>query len=483
RANEFPLGCVAPITIMWSSPNPLAERSSAAGAEMEGEEEEGGGVSEEVRRVWLWVHPAAAKEALREIRKACSLEGAPWVGNIEVGPVAGGLCRLRVRGARSREVLQQVLRPAVSGDPTAPSPGASGDDDVLMSSTLPAARGDQARYDEEERRVLAGKGVGDAFRGAGHAMREEASQEQGSSDSPNPSSTETEGLRFEDAARDNASLWETLETPSAMLRGGGGGRSGDNPRHQQQQQLSPGAVLAINALDPREIPPSQSRQKKRHALPAAPAPTASPPSAPPRFGAEPRESEEGDAGDAKIVGGSSDRRREAGRGKRRGPTECELQIAATALAAAATTAATAAAVPATEAAAATAAEMAVAAVGMEQVEVEARFHPRLPPVSPLWDPDARALSAELAEARPDHVLNEARRRERHARAAAARDGSAIAAFKAPAKGRNVKTAGAKGDDTGGAAGGAAVVGGGFGGGFAPVLLVSSPGVTTAAQKI
>lgn len=44
----------------------------------------GEGVAEEIRRVWLWVHPAAAKEALREIWKACSLEGAPWVGNIEV---------------------------------------------------------------------------------------------------------------------------------------------------------------------------------------------------------------------------------------------------------------------------------------------------------------------------------------------------------------------------------------------------------------
>ena len=32
----------------------------------------------------------------------------------QVGPVAGGLCRLRVRGARSHEVLQQVLRPALS---------------------------------------------------------------------------------------------------------------------------------------------------------------------------------------------------------------------------------------------------------------------------------------------------------------------------------------------------------------------------------
>lgn len=39
---------------------------------------------EEPRRVWLWVHPAGAKEALQEIRKACLLEGAPWVGLVEV---------------------------------------------------------------------------------------------------------------------------------------------------------------------------------------------------------------------------------------------------------------------------------------------------------------------------------------------------------------------------------------------------------------
>lgn len=41
--------------------------------------------------------------------------------------------------------------------------------------------------------------------------------------------------------------------------------------------------------------------------------------------------------------------------------------------------------------------------------------PPLPPsaaISPLWDADARNLSAKLADARPDHVLNEGRRRER-----------------------------------------------------------------------
>ncbi|CAN0509954.1 unnamed protein product, partial [Ectocarpus sp. 12 AP-2014] len=37
-----------------------------------------------------------------------------------------------------------------------------------------------------------------------------------------------------------------------------------------------------------------------------------------------------------------------------------------------------------------------------------QWPPRLAAVSPLWDPDARAL----ATPRPDHVLNEHRRRER-----------------------------------------------------------------------
>lgn len=39
---------------------------------------------DDVRRVWLWVHPAAAREALREVRRACALEGAPWEGSVQV---------------------------------------------------------------------------------------------------------------------------------------------------------------------------------------------------------------------------------------------------------------------------------------------------------------------------------------------------------------------------------------------------------------
>lgn len=45
----------------------------------------GRGDDEELRSVWVWVHVAAADEALLEIRKACMLRGAPWVGSVEVG--------------------------------------------------------------------------------------------------------------------------------------------------------------------------------------------------------------------------------------------------------------------------------------------------------------------------------------------------------------------------------------------------------------
>lgn len=45
---------------------------------------EANGEDEDPRTVWLWVHPAAAKEALAEIREACVLEGAPWAGLVDV---------------------------------------------------------------------------------------------------------------------------------------------------------------------------------------------------------------------------------------------------------------------------------------------------------------------------------------------------------------------------------------------------------------
>ncbi len=77
RVNEFPLGCIAPASLMWNPPD-----AGEAGADVGDDGEEGNAAT---RRVWVWVHPAAANEALRELRRACGLEGAPWQGTVEVG--------------------------------------------------------------------------------------------------------------------------------------------------------------------------------------------------------------------------------------------------------------------------------------------------------------------------------------------------------------------------------------------------------------
>ena len=397
-----------------------------------------------------------------------------------MGHVAGGLCRLRVRGARSHEVLRQVLRPAILDGPTPPSssPGDSAGDAALAQCPL-SVRGDQARKSERGITIVntdtmseedgsRGQGVVLAVEGVGATMSEESPQGRGS-DPPNLSKGK---IRFEDAARDNASLWETLETSWSIRSGGSGGRSGE-PRHDQ---ISAGTVLAINALDPRELPSTLSRN--RHALLEAPAP-ASPRSIPsefrtpgseppktgppsfggPSFGTESRESEE-ILGDGLAMGKGGGDSREAGGGERRGRKKDAPQIAAAAAAAA---------------------------------TVAAKWHQRFAPVSPLWDPDARALSAALADARPDHVLNEARRQERHSHAADADaewDGSGLATTKVfakgPSKGQKVNAEGARV----GAAGGAGF-GAGFGdtigsdgvGGFTPVLVVSSPGAATTAHEV
>lgn len=80
RVQEFPLGCIAPVTVLWSPPDPGIN----SGGDYEESEGNTTAEEEEIRRVWLWVHPAAAEEALRQLRKACVVEGAPWARNIEV---------------------------------------------------------------------------------------------------------------------------------------------------------------------------------------------------------------------------------------------------------------------------------------------------------------------------------------------------------------------------------------------------------------
>lgn len=43
-----------------------------------------GGDDDEFRRAWVWVHAAAATEALQEMKKACALADAPCRGSCKV---------------------------------------------------------------------------------------------------------------------------------------------------------------------------------------------------------------------------------------------------------------------------------------------------------------------------------------------------------------------------------------------------------------
>ncbi|CAM9685266.1 unnamed protein product, partial [Ectocarpus sp. 12 AP-2014] len=355
RANEFPLGCVAPVTVLWAPSDSIATANdedatkndhdtdgnndtSAPGAggdgggggrATEGKEEGGTGgppdgreeQQEDVRRVWVWVHPAAAKEALREIRKACDLEGSPWQGCVQAGPVPGGLCRLRVRGTRSHETVQRVLRTAAATAANVAPAAAAGDD-------------------------------------------------------------------YEGAARENAGHWRALG--ASPTKSGGGGNNNNN-NNGVPREIPSGSVLAITALDPRQQRPNGSVRSR---------------------GQRP---ESGGSRDSEGVASSSSGQRPKAVGSR------DSQGAAPA----------------------------VAAAAVEQ------WPPRSAAVSPLWDPDARAL----ADPRPDHVINEHRRRER-ARESWHSGQSTAAANK----------------ETGPPA--EKYVGGGGG---TPVILVSASGVPTTAH--
>lgn len=70
---------------MWSPAHDFSEDNNGGVPEpTEGDEQQDAEEADEMRRVWVWVHPAAAKEATRELTKACWLDGAPWVGSVEV---------------------------------------------------------------------------------------------------------------------------------------------------------------------------------------------------------------------------------------------------------------------------------------------------------------------------------------------------------------------------------------------------------------
>lgn len=269
----------------------------------------------------------------------------------------GGLCRLRVRGGRSHEIVQQVLRTepgAVAGRATAATSTAAGD-------------------------------------------------------------------HFEIAARDNATRWRALETAPGKSNGKGSGSSGAG-KGGAPRRLPAGSVLAITALDPREHRRRRQqgwRATDRRALPPPPAAATAP------TGAFPDTAQDTHAHDGSVIGGGGEKPGgSGGSGDKRISTAAEEE---------------------------------------ETAAAAEECPPRWAAVSPLWDPDARALAARLAATRPDHVINEGRRRER---ARGAWDDGA-----AGATGISAGQAAAK-DDSGG---------GGSGGGAAPVILVSASGVTTTAH--
>lgn len=236
----------------------------------------------------------------------------------KAGPVPGGLCRLRVRGTRSHEIMQRVLRTATRGlgEPAAVAVAGS-----VSPTQAPAA--------------------------------------------PPPAPAPAAGDDFETAAMVNATCWQSLRLQDVRSGVGGAG-----PR-----QLPSGSVLAITALDPRE---QRCRQQRRQ---AAPSTEAKPPAASGSAAAcgsnTAAHSGKSTTQTGKSTGGSGTHPA--------GSVPKDPEISSPEAAAAASTAVR-------------------------------EWPPRWAAVSPLWDLEARDLSAQLAAARPDHILNEARRRERRRQA-------------------------------------------------------------------
>ncbi|CAN0311272.1 unnamed protein product, partial [Discosporangium mesarthrocarpum] len=214
RFGSFPLGCMAPVNLLWSPQDhsylPQASRGSlghSPGPRSADARESRGGAGEELeeRRVWVWVHPAAYVECLDEIREACARLGTPWAGRAEVGPVSGGLGRLRLRGARAHEILSQVLRPHRLDRPNQ-SP---------MQPSSPTAAGEQGCLGG----VVAGEG-----------------------------SSEDDGGVFEASARESGERWLRLASPHHYREGVGAGA-------RMKGILPNGSVFAVTAVDPRERHP------------------------------------------------------------------------------------------------------------------------------------------------------------------------------------------------------------------------------------
>lgn len=272
----------------------------------------------------------------------------------------------------------------------------------------------------------------------------------------------SEGVSFEDAALENGSHWRTLVTSSPHSSSSSPGESstGSGGKAVAVRDLPTGSVLAITALDPRERPSLPPRHAR---TPLAPSSSRT----------------------STVTHGGSDlktRKKTANAGRRRddgvvdvsGPDLSDDREEAT-----------------VRSKGVEASTLSASASGRASTPAlsQAAWPPHWAPISPLWDPDARRMSVQLAEARPDHVINRARRCER---ARAAWDGDA--AISAAATGTtptvsssinpNLSTALKATADRG-----TSYSGGGVGGsngsegsaGVAPVILIWSSGIATKAH--
>lgn len=331
---------------------------------------------------------------------------------VKAGPVAGGLCRLRVRGHRAHEIVQNVVRTAVDIGP--PSPAGCG--------TSNRAAVERRRKSNPEFSRLANQACG-GLRKASNSATASADERGGDpatnvdvveGDEDNQSDEAPRDGGFEEAARDNGRRWRLLRDEAADGRGILGPRG-----------LPNGSILALTALDPRELSRTSNTVTPRRVGPAHYSPATKPSGT---------DSSDRATGDQNVGGGSCRRQGEQ-------------------------------------------AERATGSWG-EGVDRREVWPPRWAPVSPLWDPEARVLSIRLADARADHVINERRRLER-ARTA----WDAVQPITAPAtlSGSAASTAIAKSDQVVNVTRAALVDR--VPGGETPVILVASSGQPTSVHAV
>lgn len=179
-----------------------------------------------------------------------------------------------------------------------------------------------------------------------------------------PPPPQSESIGFGDAARENVDLWRALECSCCLpalsreSQGSNGGRDGRRCANNPRTRLPAGSVLAISVLDPRECVPMRGKfcaPEGTLSVAAAPSAEVTPKTL---------------VASAKVTVTSAND-------------------------------------------AVTSSNDAVASSKSEETAVTSTmWPPRWACASPLWDPETRKLLSLLADSRPDHLLNEARHRER-----------------------------------------------------------------------